>query len=67
MDHINHNTLDNRKCNLRIVSKSQNQMNCNYKGVSRTKSGKFYAYIKINQKQINLGAYENEPDALFAR
>lgn len=42
-------------------------MNCNYKGISRTKFGKFYAYIKINQKQINLGTYANESDALFAR
>ena len=39
VDHINHNTLDNRKANLRIVTKSQNQMNINYKGVCKTANG----------------------------
>ena len=27
VDHINHNKFDNRKCNLRNVTKSQNGMN----------------------------------------
>lgn len=67
VDHINHNTLDNRKQNLRIVTKSQNQMNVDYKGVSVLKSGKYYAHIKINQKVINLGTYVFEEEALFAR
>lgn len=67
VDHINHNTLDNRKCNLRIVNKSQNKMNSDHKGVSKTPSGKFYSYIKINQKMINLGVYIDEEEALYAR
>lgn len=67
VDHINHNPLDNRKQNLRIVSKSQNQMNVNYKGVSPTKNGKHYAHIKINHKMINLGVYDDEAEALYAR
>lgn len=67
VDHINHNTLDNRKENLRIVPKSQNQMNSNYKGVNTRKDGKYYAHIKINQKMINLGVYIFEEEALFAR
>ena len=67
VDHINHNTLDNRKCNLRVVTKSQNQMNANYKGVAKTKDGKFYAYIKINGKMLSLGKYVFEEEALFAR
>lgn len=67
VDHINHNTLDNRKCNLRVVTKSQNQMNANYKGVAKTKNGKFYAHIKLNGKLFNLGEYVFEEEALFAR
>lgn len=67
VDHINHNTLDNRKANLRIVTKSQNQMNVDYKGVTAREGGKFYAYIKINGKVLNLGTYVFEEEALFAR
>lgn len=67
VDHINHDTLDNRKSNLRIVTKSQNQMNSNYKGITQRKDGKFYAHIKINQRMINLGVYVFEEEALYAR
>ena len=67
VDHINGNRLDNRKSNLRIVTKSQNQMNVNYKGVTKTKQGKYYAHIKKNQKLINLGIYVYENEALYAR
>lgn len=67
VDHINHNTLDNRKQNLRIVTKSQNQMNSNYKGVDHKKNGRWGARIKINGKAINLGEYVFEEEAYFAR
>ena len=67
VDHINHNKLDNRKENLRIVTRSQNQMNCNYKGVSKRSDGKYYAHIKKNQKMISLGVYVFEEEAMFAR
>lgn len=67
VDHINHNTLDNRKKNLRVVTRSQNQINVNYRGITVTKSGKYYAHIKINQQMINLGVYTFEEEALFAR
>lgn len=66
VDHINHNPLDNRKQNLRIVTKSQNQMNVNYKGISK-QGNKWYAHIKINQKMLNLGTYVDEEEALYAR
>jgi len=66
VDHINHNTLDNRKSNLRIVTKSQNAMNQNFKGVSKNGS-KWYAHIKIHQKMLNLGNYLDEEEALYAR
>lgn len=66
VDHINHNTLDNRKNNLRIVTKAQNMMNSNFKGVSPN-GCKWYAHIKINQKMLNLGNYLDEEEALYAR
>lgn len=67
VDHINHDPLDNRKSNLRIVNKSQNAMNRKPKGVSVRKDGSYYAYIKINQKTLNLGVYLDEPEAEYAR
>lgn len=67
VDHINGDVLDNRKQNLRLVTKSQNQMNVNYKGVSKTKNDKHYAHIKIKGKAINLGVYVDEEEALYAR
>lgn len=67
VDHINHKTLDNRKCNLRTVTKSQNQMNSNYKGVTHTKQDKYYAHIKLNGIMINLGVYVDKEEAYCAR
>ena len=67
VDHRNHNTLDNRKENLRVVTKSQNQMNANYKGVTPAPNGKYNAHIKLNGKMLNLGNYIFEDEALFAR
>lgn len=69
VDHINHNPLDNRKQNLRIVTRSQNSMNRkNAKGICWCKkSKKWMAHIEINQKPIYLGSFVKEQDALNAR
>lgn len=67
VDHINHNTLDNRKCNLRVVNKSQNQMNSNYKGVHCRKDGRFMAHIKRHGIMVNLGVYEDIEEAYWVR
>lgn len=71
-DHINHNTLDNRRCNLRICTKIQNKQNGKpykgtvsiYKGVCRHKSiQKWQARIRYNNKLIHLGYFDNEIEA----
>jgi hypothetical protein len=76
VDHINHNTLDNRKNNLRIASSSQNNMNktkqsnntSGITGVSWDKrKKKWRAYIKINNKHSELGLYDNFEDAVNTR
>lgn len=73
VDHINHDTLDNRKCNLRIVTHSQNCMNrlTRAKGYSLRKSGsmkgKWAAYIRVNQVLLHLGFFDEEKGAIEAR
>lgn len=64
IDHINRDKADNRWCNLRKCSCSQNGGNrkigknstTRYKGVRRTSKG-FQGRIGINGKRINLGTY----------
>ena len=75
VDHINHNTLDNRRSNLRIVTRSQNQMNSSsrknstskYKGVFWHKRDcKWVSQIRMNGKLKSLGYFNKETDAAFA-
>ncbi len=74
VDHQNRNTLDNRKENLRICTRSQNLMNqkrvngtSKYKGVFWYKRhSKWNAYISFNKKRLHLGYFENEIDAAKA-
>lgn len=78
VDHI-HGELsrnDNRKSNLRIVTRSQNQMNVslcknNTSGVTgvnfNKSSGKWSARIGLNYKRIQLGLFDNFEDAVAAR
>lgn len=65
VDHINHDTLDNRKENLRIVTLQQNCQNRkNVKGYYWNKEkAKWVAQIRVNYKTIFLGCFNNEADA----
>ena len=75
-DHINRNKLDNRKDNLRIVTRSENSLNkdlqknntSGYKGISwNKKEKKWYSCIKINEKTVSLGRYKSIQGAWLAR
>jgi hypothetical protein len=73
-DHINGNTLDNRRCNLRLATKSQNAMNVKskggtskYKGVHfSTRKNKWIAQIVSDCKHHYIGEYFLEIEAAIA-
>jgi len=74
VDHIDGNGLNNRKENLRLVSRSQNQSNrkvsslslSGLKGVSPyRRNGTWHARISVNGKRICLGYYKT-PEAAHA-
>lgn len=76
VDHINGNTLDNRRKNLRLATASQNQANkmCynkyGFKGVKfsdKSRSGrKFRAIIRPNGKYISIGYFSSAKKAAIA-
>jgi HNH endonuclease len=74
VDHISHDTLDNRRANLRVCTNGANIRN----GKIRTnnKSGvtgiwfngkKWESYIKVFYKKIHLGKYSTKQEAIEAR
>ena len=72
VDHINGDKLDNRKCNLRICTHQENNMNVGkrkdnssgFKGVCFHKQHqKFQAQIYIDGKKKYLGLFEKAEDA----
>jgi hypothetical protein len=79
IDHINHNGLDNRKCNLRICTNHQNHWNIKkmkfttrkatsqYKGVSWEKErGVWGVRIKSNGHCLRIGRFKTEIEAARA-
>jgi hypothetical protein len=76
IDHIDHNKLNNMRSNLRIVTHQQNDMNRSK--TKRNKSGvigvhwskrdnKWWARIRLNNKTIHLGYFDNLENASRAR
>lgn len=69
-DHINRNKLDNRKCNLRVVNRSQNRMNSNkrrnckisYKGVIKL-GKKYFSEVGFENKSIRKYGFDSAIDA----
>lgn len=66
IDHINHNRLDNRKENLRYVTRSFNNANRNQKCYS-TVDGKYVVTTKIDGILHIIGKYNTEEEAISAR
>lgn len=74
-DHINHDTLDNRRCNLRAITHQQNTQNrrsnannsTGSRGLRQVKGGKWEARICVDGKNIGLGRFILQEDAAIAR
>lgn len=76
IDHINHKKADNRICNLREATNSENHRNklaqanntSGTPGVARnTRGNRWQAYIKHHGKRIHLGVFAAYDQAVAAR
>lgn len=76
IDHINHNTADNRICNLRDVSCAQNHQNrsrntksaSGYLGVTwHVRDKRWLAHIQVDGKSHHLGSFKDVNEAIAAR
>lgn len=73
VDHINHDRLDNRRCNLRLCTRSQNNMNrklrsdnlLGFKGVTAV-GNRYRVKIKFMNKNIYIGTFESAEKAAKA-
>ena len=75
VDHINHNTLDNRRCNLRMCTRSENVHNYSivekrnglFRGVNRIGNRRFQVSIKVQGRKFDLGVFPTKQAARTAR
>lgn len=75
VDHKSWNLCDNRKSNLRIANRTENNINIHrksnntsgYTGVYKTRSNAWKASISINNEKIYLGTYPTFEEAVVAR
>lgn len=74
VDHLNHDTLDNRKKNLKVCTQQDNMQNKNiqknnksgYSDVLLRKNGKYQARYTFNKKRMYLGMFNTLEDAVNA-
>ena len=72
VDHKNHNTLDNQRGNLSIVTNRQNAQNRRNHSLKlpcvyiHSKTGMYVSKIRIGKKIKNLGRFSNEEEAFIA-
>ena len=74
VDHINGNSLDDRWCNLREATPTQNAWNHKRRakaselpmGVRTNPSGRFSARLAVNKRMIQIGTYDTSEQACAA-
>lgn len=74
IDHINGDTIDNRRCNLRICTNQENARNSKsrkgkskYKGITWSKRDlNWKAQIQVNYVNYHIGYYDTEEEAALA-
>lgn len=74
-DHINGNKLDNRKCNIRYCTPTENSRNCGVPknsstgvtGVVKTRNNTYMARIMVDRKEMYIGIYKTFEEAVKAR
>lgn len=69
IDHINHDTLDNRKCNLKICTHAENNKNRKIKSSTGEtniyfEKNKFRVRVQTNYKNINYGSFKTLEEAI---
>lgn len=76
VDHIDRNPANNTLANLRVCTQQQNIWNsCGWankksrlpRGIGPTNSGKFYANIRLNGRNVRLGTFATCAEAVAAR
>lgn len=75
VDHINGDTLDNRRENLRLATAQQNTCNrgpqrsntSGYVGVATVRRGRYRAYVRERGKLVHLGYFSDPIEAAKAR
>lgn len=73
VDHINGDSLDNRRCNLRVCTQGENMRNYRHawgkegiRGVMKTKTGKYRSRIRHLGKLYHIGIFDTQQDASVA-
>lgn len=74
VDHINGDTNDNRRANLRIVTRAESNQNraarkdsrAPYKGITKPKQGRWVAQIMANKRYRRIGAFDTPEEAARA-
>ena len=75
VDHINGDSLDNRRANLRVCTRSQNLQNrrlnadsrTGIKGVGVLSTGRYRVRVQANGKRLHIGVFDTLEEAALAR